>query len=267
MLITVTGLVIAERNVGENDRFIDILTAEYGAVKICVKGARKINGKSNACTQLFSYAKFCFSKRGDRYYLNSCEPIKSFYGLRLDMKKLALAGYFVEISKYCVTTGQSAKDVMSLLLNTLHMLSEGMRSEEFLKSVFEMRFMSEIGMLPQLIGCRDCYSYEAEEMFFMIDRSCLLCGEHFYGRGFEENSYHVRLTRTVLHTLRFICLTDMNRLFNFKIGTDSQRLLNEVTEKYILAHLSRSFKTLDFYKQMCADEANAASTADAADAQ
>jgi DNA repair protein RecO (recombination protein O) len=55
----------------------------------------------------------------------------------------------------------------------------------------------------------------------------------------------------------------MNRLFNFKIGTDSQRLLNEVTEKYILAHLSRSFKTLDFYKQMCADEASAASTADA----
>ncbi len=183
------------------------------------------------------------------------------------MKKLALAGYFVEISKYCVTTGQSAKDVMSLLLNTLHMLSEGLRSEEFLKSVFEMRFMSEIGMLPQLIGCRDCYSYEAEEMFFMIDRSCLLCGEHFYGRGFEENSYHVRLTRTVLHTLRFICLTDMNRLFNFKIGEESQRLLSEVTEKYILTHLSRSFKTLDFYKQMCADEANAAGAAGTADAQ
>ena len=133
MLITVTGLVIAERNLGESDKFIDVLTAEYGVVEICAKGARKITGKNNASTQLFAYGKFCFSKRGERFYLNSSEPIRVFYNLRLDMKKLALAEYFIEISKYCVTTGQSAKDAMSLLLNSLHFLSEGTRSCEFLK--------------------------------------------------------------------------------------------------------------------------------------
>lgn len=254
MLITVMGLVIAERNTGETDRFIDILTAEYGAVEICVKGAQKITGKNNASTQLFSYARFCFKKRGDRYYLNSSEPVRNFYNLRLDMKKLALASYFAEVSRYCVTTGQSAKDVMSLLLNTLHFLSEGLRSCEFLKSVFELRFMSEIGMMPQLIGCRDCYKYEAEEMYFMIDRSCLLCGEDFERRGFEEDFLHVRISPTVLHTLRFICLTEPGRLFNFKIGENSQRLLSEVTEKYILTRLSRGFRTLDFYKNICKEE-------------
>ena len=256
MLITVMGLVIAERNYGENDRFIDILTAEQGVVEICVKGARKLTGKNNASTQLFAYAKFCFSRRNDKYYLNSSELIRVFYKLRLDIKKLALAEYFVEISRYCVTSGQTAKDIMSLLLNSLHFLSEDMRSCEFLKSVFEMRFMSEIGMLPQLIGCRDCYKYEAEEMFFMADRACLLCGEHFYSRDFEENYYHIRLTGTVLHTLRFICLSDMKRLFNFRIGDESLKLLNEITEKYILTRLSRGFKTLDFYKQLCNTEDN-----------
>lgn len=254
MLITVNGLVIAERNSGECDRFIDILTSEYGVVEICVKGARKITGKNNASTQLFSYATFCFNKRGDIYYMNSSEPIRVFYKLRLDMKKLALAEYFVEISKYCATSGQPAKDIMSLLLNSLHFLSEDLRSCEFLKSVFEMRFMSEIGMLPQLIGCRDCYKYESDEMYFMADRACLLCGEHFEYRDFEENEYHIRLTGTVLHTLRFICLADAKRLFNFKIGDESQRLLNEITEKYILTRLSRGFKTLDFYKEICKEE-------------
>ena len=251
MLVTVMGLVIAERNIGENDRFIDILTAEYGVVELCVKGAQKITGKNNASTQLLAYSKFCISRRHEIYYLNSSEPVKIFYKLRLDMKKLALASYFIEISKLCVTTGQSAKDAMSLLLNTLHFLSEDLRSPEFLKSVFEMRFMSEIGLLPQLIGCRDCYKYEADEMYFMIDRACLLCGEHFEYRDFEENYYHVKLTKTVLHTLRFICLAEMKRVFNFKIGEESQKLLSEVTEKYILTHLARNFKTLDFYKQIC----------------
>jgi len=254
MLITVKGLVIAERDVGENDRFIDVLTAEYGSVEICVKGARKMTGKNNSSTQLFSYGTFCYNKRGDRYYLNSSEPIKIFYGLRLDMKKLSLASYFAELAGYCVTEGQSARDVMRLLLNSLHFLSEGLRSCEFLKSVFEMRFMTEIGMLPQLIGCRDCYKYEADEMYFMIDRACLLCGEHFRRRGFEENYYHVEITKTVLHALRFICLSDMNRIFNFKIGEQSQELLNEVSEKYILTRLSCGFKTLDFYHSICAEE-------------
>ncbi len=109
-------------------------------------------------------------------------------------------------------------------------------------------------MLPQLIGCRDCYKYEADEMYFMIDRACLLCGEHFRGRSFEENYYHVEITKTVLHALRFICLSDINRLFNFKIGEQSQELLNEVSEKYILTRLSRGFKTLDFYHSICAEE-------------
>ena len=36
MLITAMGVVISERNYGENDKFIDILTAEYGIVEICV---------------------------------------------------------------------------------------------------------------------------------------------------------------------------------------------------------------------------------------
>lgn len=250
MLITVAGLVIAERAYGENDRFIDVLTAEYGVVEICVKGARKITGKNNASTQLFSYARFCFNKRGDKYYLNSSEPIRVFYNLRLDMKKLALAQYFTEVSKYCVTTGQSAKDAMSLLLNSLHFLSEGTRSCEFLKSVFEMRFMSEIGMLPQLIGCRECYKYEAEEMYFMVERACLLCGEHFLQSGFEEGEYCIRLTRSVLHALRFICLSDMKKIFNFKVGEESQQLLSEITEKYILTRISRGFKSLDFYNEI-----------------
>ncbi len=251
MLTTVTGLVIAERNYGENDKFIDVLTAEYGVIEICVKGARKIHGKSNSASQLFAYAKFCFSSRNDRYYLNSSELIKVFYGIRLDIKKLALAEYFAEISRYCVTTGQTAKDIMSLFLNSLYFLSEGTRSCEFIKSVFEMRFLSEIGLLPQLIGCRDCYKYEAEEMFFMVDRCCLLCGEHFYGRGFEENYYHIRLSGSVLHTLRFICLAEMKRIFNFRLGNESLAQLNEVTEKYIVSRLNRSFRSLEFYNSVC----------------
>ena len=54
--MTITeGIVLKERIVGEQDKFIDILTKEHGLMEISVKGARKINGKSGSSAQLFAY--------------------------------------------------------------------------------------------------------------------------------------------------------------------------------------------------------------------
>lgn len=254
-MLTINGLVISRRDIGENDCLIHIITAENGVMDFYAKGVRKANAKNTSSTQLFAYSTFCLNERNDHYYLNSSEPIRIFYDIRLNIKKYALACYFVEISQYCIPRQQPAKEVMKLLLNSLHFLSEDLRSCAFLKSVFEMRFMSEVGLLPQLIGCRDCYKFTTEKMYILIDRACLLCGEHFEERGFEEDYYHIKINNTILHTLQFICLAEQKRLFNFKIGKENQKLLNEITEKYILRHLHYKFKALDFYQNIC-DEIN-----------
>ncbi len=39
MLTTVTGIVIRERSVGEQDKFIDLLTADQGVLEVSVRGA------------------------------------------------------------------------------------------------------------------------------------------------------------------------------------------------------------------------------------
>jgi DNA repair protein RecO (recombination protein O) len=60
----------------------------------------------------------------------------------------------------------------------------------------------------------------------------------------------VEISKTVLHAMRYIALSDFNKLFNFKISVKTQKELNAVTEKYILCQLNRSFKTLEFYKSL-----------------
>jgi DNA repair protein RecO (recombination protein O) len=251
-MITVEGIVLKERSVGEQDKFIDILTKESGVFEISVKGAKRINGKSGSSTQLFAYSRFCIQERGKYLCLNSAEPIHIFYELRNSLSRLSLASYFADVLRFCCTDERTGNgDVMRLFLNTLHYLEKNLRSEPQLKSIFEMRLMAEIGYMPDILACRNCGCFEPEEFFFSASGGGFLCGECFPCREISaENQDYIKLKLPVLNAVRHIVLADFDRLFNFRVSDSVQSALSELTEAYLTAHLERSFNTLDFYKSL-----------------
>lgn len=246
MIIT-EGIVLKERMVGEQDKFIDILTKESGILEISVKGARKINGKSGSSTQLFAYSRFCINQKGERFFLNSAEPIHIFYGLRSSLTKISLASYFAEVLRYCVDPEAYGGNITRLFLNTLHYLEKDLRSEALLKSVFELRLLSEIGYMPDIVACRGCGEFEPTEIFFSIDDGVFYCKEC---AALLTASSYMRLKLPVLQALRHIVLSDQERLFNFRVSEETMNKLSAATENYLLSHLERNFRTLDFYKSL-----------------
>ncbi len=245
-MITAEGIVLRERAYGEQDKFIDILTKESGLLELSVKGARKINGSSGSSTQLFAYSKFCFDSRKDKLILNSAEPIHIFYGLRDSITKFSLASYFAEILKYCIEENTSSGDILRLMLNTLYYLEKGSRSEEMLKSIFEMRLMSEIGFMPDIVICRVCGKYEPSKAYFFYENGSFCCEEC---AGAEtQNSRLIDLS--VLTAIRHIVLSDFSKLYNFRLSDNSLKSLSAITERYLLEHLGRSFGTLEFYRSI-----------------
>ncbi len=247
-MITVEGIVLKERSVGEQDKFIDILTKDNGVLEISVKGAKKINGKSGASTQLFAYSRFCIQQRRERLYLNSAEPIHIFYDLRGSLSRISLASYFADVLRCCIQQQTQNGDVMRLFLNTLHYLEKNQRSEKLLKSIFELRLMSEIGYMPDVLACRGCGIYEPSELFFSIGSGGFYCSDCYSADDSYEGFYKIKLS--VLNTIRHIVLVDFDRLFNFKISDYVQERLSEISESYLLSHLERGFATLDFYKSL-----------------
>ncbi len=246
-MTTAEGIVLRERPVGEQDKFIDILTKEQGVIELSVRGARKINGKSGSSAQLFAYSRFCMDQRGDRLYLNSAEPIHIFYGLRNSLTRLSLASYFAEVVGFCIRPGTDSGDILRLLLNTLYYLENESRSEKFLKSVFEFRLMSETGFMPDILACQGCGAFEPEEVFFFIDSGGFCCADCF-DRNCGKKYMQVKLP--VLRAVRHIVLSDLNKLFNFRVSETVQLSLTALSEEYILSHLERSFRTLEFYKDL-----------------
>lgn len=246
-MTTIEGIVLKERAFGEQDKFIDVLTRDRGLLELPVKGARKINGKFSAPTQLFAYSRFCYDQRKDRLFLNSAETIHIFYGLRNSLSAISLAGYFSDVLRYSVAELTESENVLRLCLNTLHYLEKGLRNEKLLKSVFELRLMSEIGFMPDILGCRCCGVFEPEELYFSVSDGSFLCSE-CCPPELRENNF--RFTLPVLLAVRHIILADFNSLFSFRVSENVLERLSEFSESYIISHLERNFKTLDFYKSL-----------------
>ncbi|MGN0665713.1 MAG: DNA repair protein RecO [Huintestinicola sp.] len=249
MLITTVGAVIYRRESGENDCIIKVLSPDMGLIEITVKGARKITSKNGSATQLFACSKLCFNERGGRYYLNSSEPVNIFYGLRLDMEKLALASYFAEVISYTVTEKQSANDVYRLFMNSMYMLSEGKRSCRFVKFVFEMRMTADLGMMPGLLGCVECFRTE-EKMYFLIKSGLLVCESHMVTRVLYPSQWNIPVSSGMIEAMRFACLSEMEKIFSFKVSDKALAVLGDISERYLETQFDRHFKTLDFYKNV-----------------
>ena len=246
-MTTVEGIVLKERSVGEQDKFIDILTKESGVLEISVKGAKKINGRSGSSTQLLAYSRFCIDKRGSYLYLNSAEPIHIFYGLRSSLSKISLASYFADVMRSCIKPEAQNGDIMRLMLNCLHYLETGERDEMLLKAIFELRLMSEIGYMPDIVACRSCGVFEPDELFFCISDGGFFCADCFEN---STASDYLKVKLPVLSAVRHIVLTDFNRLFNFRVSESTLQSLAELAEQYMLTHLEHSFGTLEFYKTL-----------------
>ena len=58
------------------------------------------------------------------------------------------------------------------------------------------------------------------------------------------------LSRGALCAARYIVGCDAKRLFSFSLDDSALRELAVAAEGYLLAHLDRSFRTLDYYKRL-----------------
>lgn len=246
-ILTLKGLVIREFPIGDNDKIIYILTKERGVIEVSVRGGRKMISRAAGGSQLFAYSDFSLRYTKGRYYLDSCQVIRLFYKISEDLERLALADYISEVVTFSARNNEQKEDTIRLILNIFHYLSTGDRDCRFLKAVFELRFMSEIGMMPDIVCCAKCMTYTADDMCFDILSTKLYCTKCYSGKF---DGTQARMTSSVVHAMRHIVFADFDRLFNFRLSEQSMNNLSKIAEKYLLIHLDRQFKTLDFYKSL-----------------
>ena len=235
------GLVIREQTVGESDRLVTLLTADYGLVKAFVRRAKNIKSNNVSATSLFAYSEFMLYRSREAYVVDNAVANEVFFDLRKDINALSLAQYFVQLAYFLCAEEQPAPDTLRLLLNALHLLCKGKKSHKLIKSVVELRMLALGGYMPNLLACYRCGTYESEVMYFDVQEGCIYCQDCF-----RNNALTAPLG--VITAMRYICLSDLGKVFSFNIGEENMNILSDITEKYTLSRIDGRLTTLDFYK-------------------
>ena len=123
MLLKTDGVVIREKGTGESDRFVTLLTRDYGVLHAFARGAKSLKSEKQSGTQLFAYADFTVSRGKDAFIVTEARAREVFYKLRENVEHLALAQYFCELSGLLAPEETPAEEYLRLLLNALYLLT------------------------------------------------------------------------------------------------------------------------------------------------
>jgi DNA repair protein RecO (recombination protein O) len=128
-----------------------------------------------------------------------------------------------------------------------------MADKSVIKSAFELRSCVEMGVSPNLQGCRDCGVVNDDTFYFDVLNGNTVCKDCLLAenRNIAETQAGVYLpaTSSVIVAMQYVENTKIERLFSFALTDESFALFYAISEKYLLNQVGKSFITLDLYNE------------------
>ena len=243
MYINTTGLVLRETAYKDSSKILTVLTEGEGKLTVTARGALRRNSKLAAVTQLLVFSEMTLLSSRDRWTLTEARSVEQFIGLRDDIALLALGSYFAELTEAVADEDSPNPELLPLCLNALFALSEGIKQPAFVKPAFELRLMAVSGFAPIVMHCTKCRREELDRAFLDNAGGTICCGDC-------ARTGDAALDRGALSAMRYIISCNPKKLFSFSLGDDSLGELYSAAEGYLLAHLDRRFRTLEYYKRI-----------------
>ena len=105
-----------------------------------------------------------------------------------------------------------------------------------LKPLFELRFMTELGMMPDLLMCRSCGVFLPKRLYFSVEQGCFFCTN--CGAPQRDNSC-ILIPAAVLQAMRHIVFADFSRLFRVRISLPCLRNLSKSPKRQTNKKISK----------------------------
>lgn len=185
MIQKVEAVVLRSMEYRESSKILTILTREFGALGVIVKGARGTKNKFGASLEPLAHINTVLYVKESRelQLLSDAELISSFPHIQQDFEKLFLSLSILELT-YIVTRHSERSDpLFDSLVEVLHAIENATKSVILLFYYFETRVIHLLGFQPAIASCSSCGKRIGELMnqgvrrvIFEYDRGSFQCG-------------------------------------------------------------------------------------------
>lgn len=175
-------------------------------------------------------------KGGENYTINSCDIIEMFYNIRIDLDKLQYAVHITKFIQDVTNENENTYKILQLYLNTLYMLSETDKNQDFIISIFKMKLMCFLGFKPIVEQCVCCKEKENLNYFSIKDNGikCKNCG------SIDKSAIAIKGSTAI--GLKYIVTAPAKKLFSFELKNDSLKELELVSKVYSNQKLEKEYK-------------------------
>lgn len=257
---TVDGLILREVAVGESDKLLTVLTAEYGKILMSAKGVRSMKSKNISLCRLFTYGNFEFYEKGGKRWLAGGSVNDSFFALTTDIEDFALASYIAEIASEITGEGVDATEVLRTTLNTFYAIEKKLKPRGLIKGAYELFAVRASGFEPDVSACRECGDRYPAASYLDVMNGSVVCENCMSQKNmgqieipevdrFAARNILLPINPSLLASVRYVLGATPSRLFAFELKDETDIAdLSRLGESYLQNHLERGFDTLEFLK-------------------
>ncbi len=179
------ALVLRTYPLKEADLVVSFLTRDQGKLRGVAKRARRPKSAFGAGLERLSHVRMAYFQRETRELVNldSCELIRSQFGLISDYWAAVTLDYLAEVSEQLLPSAEPGERFFRLLLSVLDSLRQGEPGSGPWRAVtyFSLWAVRLSGWLPELNVCLSCgtlldHPENRERAFFSRTHTGLVCG-------------------------------------------------------------------------------------------
>jgi len=191
------AIILRTRDFGESDLMVTAFSYLYGNIKGIAKGARRSSKRFVNSLNILSLVNIAFKERrnSDLVWIDSCELIDGYPGIRSNYNILSNASYLIEMTEILFPENIQNIELFNLLRFALSALSTKQDPEEIL-IISQAQAMRIGGFGVNLSKCSICgrpYKGEGRAIFNPSDGSliCMACESETPLRpGLDPDSVH-----------------------------------------------------------------------------
>jgi DNA repair protein RecO (recombination protein O) len=237
------AIVLKNRNLGEADRIVLLLSEDQGKIEASVKGARRQRSRFIGNTLPFNYLDLMLFTGKNLDQLSQAEIIHPFSTLREELVKMAYASFWVDLVDHFIPEKEGHGEIFRFLLAAFITL-ERSATPDLLNLAFEARLLNYLGYQPQLDSCVQCEA-AGGIVCFSPENGGVVCKN--CAPGLRDL---IPVTVKEIKLLAEFAATDIRQLEQLNFTPDQLQTLRRILRDFIEFRLDRPIKSLAFLDQV-----------------